>query len=89
VKVLYLLVIWKNYVNFAVKLHLITKLSADPVGINLIGFSVYTHIKRSYVSVIAERCDDLQDGYWSIIKGIAGDNLAHKRSSFQKQTHVR
>jgi hypothetical protein len=75
------------YNQLAVKLHLIPKLSADPVGVYFIGFAVYTHIKRADVSVIAELGDDLQDGYWSIIKGIAGDNLAHKRSSFQNKTN--
>jgi hypothetical protein len=40
--------------QLAVKLHLIPKLSADPIGVHFIGFAVYPHIKRAYVSVIAE-----------------------------------
>jgi hypothetical protein len=40
--------------QLAVKLHLITKLSADPIGVHFIGFSMYPYIKRADVSVIAE-----------------------------------
>jgi hypothetical protein len=63
--------------QFAVKINLVCKLAANPVGIHLVGFSCDSHIKRADMPIITERGYYGKHGHWFVVKGRIGYNLAH------------
>jgi hypothetical protein len=58
------------YDQFAVEVHLVPELAADPVGIHLIGFSLDSYIKWFDVSIVTKRSDNWKYGNRRIIIGI-------------------